>query len=269
MRGRPRGVPAATVEARARNRDLLDGVYREYRPFTTHFIAGQVDERYRSSVEDLTQETFLRAWPCLDKVEVSKDRPLRGWLATLARRTIWNEHREDRHGNQQHAAERPAAPDSPVWHISPPAESDSATSVGPRVRADLAAAMASLPPAIRQAVELRVANGMLAIDVAEEQKVSRETVRVRVNKGIEALRATLTEPPVARAPERVPPDPLARARAAVAQAHQRIAAQGTHAAEPDRPQQLARWHAGDQASQVQPRSDDRTTTVLAAQGGAP
>jgi RNA polymerase sigma-70 factor, ECF subfamily len=268
MRGRPRGVPApATVEARARNRDLLEGVYREYRPFTTHFIARQVDERDRSLVEDLTQETFLRAWPYLDKVEVSQDRPLRGWLATLARQTICHEHREGRRGNQQHAAEWPAAPDSPVWHISPPDQRDSAPGVGPRVRADLAAAMAGLPPAIRQAVELRVANGMLACDVAEELKVSRETVRVRVNKGVEALRATLTQRAAARAPGRVPPDPVARARWAVAQAHQRITAPGTHAAEQDRAQRLARWHADDRASQAQHRSDDRSAT--AAERGAP
>lgn len=245
--GRPRGVSEQrTVEARARNCDLLAAAYREHRPFTVRFLARQVDDRDRSAVEDLTQETFIRAWPYLDKVEDTAERPLRPWLAQIARQTLHNQYRRD--PGKQHAAERPAAPNSPVWHWKQPAAGDTTARVDPRVD-QLTAALATLPPAIRQAVELRVANGMLVTDVAEEQQVSREAVRCRVTRGLTALRATMADHPATKAPGRETADPMQRARRAVAQAQQRAAAgEARQAAGATRVEQMARWHADDQAA---------------------
>ena len=64
-------------------------------------------------------------------------------------------------------------------------------------------------------------------------------------------------------------DPLDRARRAVAEAHQRVAAQDTYAAEEGRARRLARWHTDDQTAAAQHRGDDRSAPVLAAEGGAP
>jgi hypothetical protein len=64
-------------------------------------------------------------------------------------------------------------------------------------------------------------------------------------------------------------DPLDWARRAVAEVHERDAAQGTHTAEESRARQLARWHADDQAAEAQHRGDERSVPVLAAEGGAP
>lgn len=208
------------MEARSRNRDRLAEVYREYRPFMARYITSRVGERERSVVEDLTQETFIRAWPYLNKVAVTEDRPLYGWLASVARSALSHHHSQDYRANQQRDAEDPAGPESGVWNRMAPVAGE-ADEGDPRIAA-LTAAMEVLPPKIREAVELRVAHGMVLDHVAVEQGVSKTTVRSRIDQGLAMLRDHLAGVTPAPAPASARPDPMARARRAVAEAHSRV-----------------------------------------------
>jgi RNA polymerase sigma-70 factor (ECF subfamily) len=154
-------------------------------------------------------------------------------------------------------------------------------------------ALAGLPAEVRDAVELRVVHGLSAGVAAARMHCRKARVSELTTEGLAALRHRLTtEPPVATdepphpsEPDRPAPpwgdpthqtpgaeedrcaDALARARVAVAEAHQRVA---TQMAEQDRARDVARWHAEDQATEYAARQDtvERDAPELAAGGVA-
>jgi RNA polymerase sigma-70 factor (ECF subfamily) len=245
--------------------DRLAGLYAEYRPWAVRFISGRVQDRDRHVTEDLAQDTFLQAWPTLASAEFTAASPPRPWLATIARRVVADHYRSG--PGLQRAAETPVAEDSPMWQTAtaaPPAGPvDDA--VADRRSASLTAALDGLPVQTRRVLELRYLQGRSRREAAQELGRGTATVDRRAAAGLAALRgdAVLTAAVTARE------DPLDRARRVVAQVHERVAVQGTHAAEEGRARQLARWRADDQAAAAQRRGDDRSVPVLAAEGGAP
>jgi RNA polymerase sigma-70 factor (ECF subfamily) len=62
------------------------------------------------------------------------------------------------------------------------------------LRADLAAALAQLSPAIRDAVQLRVVDELGYPDVARRLAISEQAARARVSRGLAALAGLLGEP---------------------------------------------------------------------------
>jgi DNA-directed RNA polymerase specialized sigma24 family protein len=256
MAGARRG-PEELAAARVNNRDRLAEVYAECRPWAMRRIAREMQPWDRHSAEDLTQDTFLRTWPHLGRVKVGNERPL---LSTIARYAVCGHYSSHPNGHQRVTTE-PVAADSPVWrsrHFAIPGPDVLADEPDPR----LAAAMDSLPEETRHAVEMHVADGMPVSVVADHLHRGIPAVRRLANEG-------LAEPRVKLGVTTAAVDPLDRARRAVAQVHQRVAGQGTQAAEKDRARQLARWHADDLDGQAQHHREDRSATVLAAEGGAP
>jgi DNA-directed RNA polymerase specialized sigma24 family protein len=323
----------------AATRDRFAGVYAEYRPWALRRISRDVQPWDRHSVEDLTQDTFLRTWPHLGRVEVGGERPL---LSTIARYAVCG-HYSSRPNGHERVTTEPVAADSPVWRSAQfaiPGADVLAVEPDPR----LVAALEGLPQETRDAVEMHVADGMPVSVVADHLHRRIPAVRRLADEGLAELRAKLgvttatAAPPEhgralaelrrrqadaraaaeqqctqlgsrglstaqvaaamgrsegairavqsrarqaqqARLPEDAPAaaseaegaavDPLDRARRAVAEIQQHQAVGNRHAAEEGRAQQLARWHADDQAVAVQHRGDDRGLSVLAAEGGAP
>jgi hypothetical protein len=137
--------------------------------------------------------------------------------------------------------------------------------VAERRQAALTAALDGLPVQTRRVLELRYLQGRSRREAAQDMERGTATVDRRGPAGLAALRGDS----VLEAAVTVREDALDRARRAVAQVHERVAVQGTHATEEDRARQLARWHADDQATAAQRRGDDRGLSVLAAEGGAP
>jgi RNA polymerase sigma-70 factor (ECF subfamily) len=247
------------------SRDRLAGLYAEYRPWAVRFISGRVQDRDRHVAEDLAQDTFLRAWPTLASAEFTAASPPRPWLATIARRVVADHYRSG--SGLQRAAETPVAEDSPVWQTAAaaPQAGPADDAVAERRQAALTAALDDLPVQTRRVLELRYLQGRSRREAAQDMGRGTATVDRRAAAGLAALRGDA----VLEAAVTVREDPLDRARRAVAQVHERVAVQGTHAAEEDRARQLARWHADDQAAEAQRRGDDRGLSVLAAEGGAP
>jgi RNA polymerase sigma factor (sigma-70 family) len=259
--------PEELATARLNNRDRLAEVYAAYQPWAVRWISGRVRERDRHVAEDLAQNTFLRAWSGLDKAPTGeREREMYPWLATIARGEVAAYYR--RGAGQQRAAEQPTAVDSSVWNSTRHAVGPALDAPADATAARLCEALDGLPARTRQAVELHIAHGMSQSAVAQEMRCEKTTVRRRAHEGLAALREQLASfgtPPASHAGTA---DPLARARQAVAEVRQRVAAQD-HADEQDRTHQLARWHADDQAALAQHRGDDRGLAALAAEGGAP
>jgi DNA-directed RNA polymerase specialized sigma24 family protein len=78
----PADPSAITVEAR------FADIYTAYRARVAAYIAPQTRGNDRHLVEDLTSETFIRAWRALPQLQADDDTKLFAWLATIARHAV-------------------------------------------------------------------------------------------------------------------------------------------------------------------------------------
>ena len=133
---------------------------------------------------DLTAETFAQAWQSRHRFVDHRDGSLGPWLFGIARNVLTRSVREQRISAS--ACER-------LGLVRPP------STVGPdeswldELDVDIAAALAALPPLQRRAVELRVIDGLDYRDVSEELDCSPVAARIRVSRGLDSLRSTLSQ----------------------------------------------------------------------------
>lgn len=309
--GHLQGSPEARRLVLAANRERLAELYGEHRRYTVNYIARRVQPEHSHAVEDLAQDTFVKAWPALHTVEVRDGSSYRRWLTAVARNRVLDYYRPDRpNAAGRHSAEAPVSPHAPLWW-SPRLIDDSAAVATDAVetRLDVRAALAQLPAETRRVLELRYLDGLSRDAVASNMRIGSQTILARTTEGLAALREKLddgphTGGPAAPAGERAlavareqitdqgpwptarevarrasvsqstakaalrnlrpqpsseTVDPIARARQAVVDAHQRVTAQ----AAATRAQQAARWQADDQAAD---HTADQGMVVLAADG---
>jgi RNA polymerase sigma factor (sigma-70 family) len=132
---------------------------------------------------DLAAETFAAALVSLPSFQPQLGAPV-GWLFGIARRVLWRSWQRGRVEAQ--ARQRLGMPvlyldDEDLARIETVGD-------GPAV-----AALASLPPAQRAAVEARVVEELEYADIAGALRCSEQVVRKRVSRGLAALRAQLEE----------------------------------------------------------------------------
>lgn len=148
---------------------------------------------------ELTAETFARAWLSRDRF-TDRGEGAAPWLFGIARNVLAGSVRERA---IQRGARRSVGLDAAE---DVPAPRD-AWLVG--LDDDLAAALDELPEAQRRAVEMRVLDGSHYTDLARELDISPGAARVRVHRGLAALRRALRpDRPVAEvAPPAITPTP--------------------------------------------------------------
>lgn len=215
--------------ALANNRERLAQVYREYQPHTVRYIARRVEPQHSHAVEDLAQETFLRAWPDLHKVQPRDGGSLHGWLSTIARYRVASYYRPDRPNaaTGQHAAETPIATDSPFWgsrHLVDQSATANADAVEDRL--DLHAALPRLSAEARQVLEMRYLRGLSRDAVAKQLHHSKDKIDKLTDEGLTGLRGMLGDIPHVResaAAIAETTDSMVCARQAVAEVHRRVA----------------------------------------------
>jgi RNA polymerase sigma-70 factor (ECF subfamily) len=158
-------------------RALVDGVYSGALRLTGS----------RGDAEDVTQETFLRAYRALGTYPPARirDLRLREWVWTIAANLCRNRARAaTRH------REQPLSPESAPPDPSPSPEAEALATVG---NAALAAHLARLPWPQRSAVVLRHVTGLSYAEVAAALGRPVGTVKSDVHRGLQQLRAALQE----------------------------------------------------------------------------
>lgn len=131
----------------------------------------------RQTSEDLTQETFMRAWYHIGQLRDGK--ALTGWLFRIASnvsRVYWRKHKHPGPVNIDDVE---------------PAEggTDMAEEAGDReMFAGLHQAVARLPWKLRQAVVLHYMDQLTIAEAAEAANVRAGTLKSRLNRALEALR---------------------------------------------------------------------------------
>lgn len=136
----------------------------------------------RQTSEDLTQETFLKAWNHIGQLRDGN--ALNGWLFRIAAnvsRLFWRKHRHD----------RPVQLDA----IEPRADGvDGSRVAGDREQfARLHTAVGKLPWKLRQAVVLHYMGQLSIAQAAEAADIREGTLKSRLNRALEALRQELID----------------------------------------------------------------------------
>lgn len=134
----------------------------------------------RDLVEDLAQETFLRAFRALAGFDRAASGRLSSWLLTIATRLALDELRQRR---------VPQEALQPVhFQVAEPAGPDRRL-----LSASLTRALEALSPDHRAVVLLREVHGLDYEEIAAALAISPGTVRSRLSRGRAALRAALSE----------------------------------------------------------------------------
>jgi len=171
----PRRVWVAHVEA-AKGGD--EGAFRWLHQHFGGVVHGLLLARVDGgSVDDLTQEVFLRAWQRLERLHDPRAWP--AWLGTIARNLAVDHLR---------AAPRPGTlpPESQLPAAGP--------SVSDRAEAEqLLAYIRELPEALAEPLILRLVEGLSGPEIADQTGLRPGYVRVNLHRGMKLLRARLRE----------------------------------------------------------------------------
>jgi RNA polymerase sigma-70 factor (ECF subfamily) len=257
---------ALIAAAQAGDRDAFGQLYAQYAGGVSRFVSNRL--RDRGAVEDLTSETFTRALRRIDSV-TDQGRDVGAWFTTIARNLVLDHVKSSRHRLETSTAEITDARASDASPEQAVIEKDTV--------ADLHRHVAALSPDQQECIRRRFMQELSVAETAAAMGRGEGAVKALQHRAIVGLRAAMTgdnTAPVAPAREaadtEVPAqrrgfaekqrtaDPLERARRAVGEVRQhREAAEGRAVEEQSRAQQVARWHAEDQADELQRRGLDR------------
>ena len=137
----------------------------------------------QDAAEDLAQQTFLRVYRALGSFDPQQAK-FGTWLFTIAKRLAANERQRAHHHREQPAG------DAPIEEAAP-------LSPDPAVAAEsvrrLAAAIAALPDALRTTFFLSQIDELSLDEVAAVEGCALGTVKSRIHRAREHLRAALVE----------------------------------------------------------------------------
>lgn len=236
--------------AQAGDREAFGRLYSRYAPGVSRFVGSRT--RDPALAQDLTSETFARALRRIDSVSY-QGRDAGAWFTTIARNLLLDHVKSHRYQREQTTAEitdARADQDTPEQAV-----------IRDEVAADVRRQVGQLPTDQQECIRLRFFNELSVAETAAAMGRNEGAVKALQHRGVVGLRASMAKDARAVSPPReVTPDPLDRARHAVAEAQQHRAA---HDQQEGRAQQLARWHADAQAAGRQ------QGLALVADGDAP
>jgi RNA polymerase sigma-70 factor (ECF subfamily) len=215
------------------DRDAFGQLYQRHARNISRFLASRVPDR--GLTEDLTSETFLRAWRRIDTVH-DQGHDVGAWLTTIARNLVADHVKSSRHRLDTTTA---TVPEHPTTAVPGPEQV-----VIQRDTVEwLWRCIAQLTPDQRECIRLRLFQDLSSAQTATVMGRTQAAVRALRHRAVaqlrEAMTTTATTVPAAH---QSPHDPMARARQAVAriQTHRRgtdprIAGQAL-------PEQQAHWH---------------------------
>ena len=224
--------------------DAFGALYQRYARSISRFLASRVPDR--GLTEDLTSETFLRAWRRIDTVH-DQGHDIGAWLTTIARNLITDHLKSSRHRLDTTTATVPKHPTTAV--------------PGPEqvvIQRDtvewLWRCIAQLTPDQRDCIRLRVFQDLSSAQTATVMGRTQAAVRALRHRAVAQLREAMTTTTTVPAAHESPDDPLARARQAVAQIPTHRRGTDPRIAGQTLPEQQAHWHT--EAQQRSGTADD-------------
>ena len=181
-----RAAGALMTRVAAGDESALASLYDAYAPML--FTVALRVVRAEADAEEVVLEAFTQAW----QRAASYD-PARGsvfaWLVTICRTRALDLVRGRTRSVRVIERATAALGDAPglaAWHPDPATDVDRHDRYG-----RLAAAVRTLPPAVRQVVELVLTESLTHTELAERLGIPLGTVKTRMRSGLQLLRATL------------------------------------------------------------------------------
>jgi RNA polymerase sigma factor (sigma-70 family) len=192
-RGRRRRRPVESALGRSSTDPLAFGqFYSEHASgLLSYFLRRTFDVEVS---RDLMAETFAQAFQHRARFRGTTDGEAAGWLYGIARHQL---SRYTRRGVVERRALDKLAIEVPEVTLEDHQRLVAGAGLV-ELQAELATAVARLPPAQREALELRVVEELSYVEVARRLSVSEPTARARVSRALRSL-ASSTEPPVRKA----------------------------------------------------------------------
>jgi RNA polymerase sigma-70 factor (ECF subfamily) len=174
---------AALLRASRHSSTAFRVLYDRHAERVHRFLLGRT--RDPGAAVELTAETFAQAWLSRDRYVDHDEETIAPWLFGIARHVLASSVRRQ-------AVERSARDRLQLRLASTPISVDSSWLDG--LDDDLTVALAELPDGQRRAIELRILADQAYADVARHLDISPQAARVRVHRGLSAIRRRLIEP---------------------------------------------------------------------------
>lgn len=176
-------VPDTALLARVADRDeaALTALYGRYGGLIFTLALRIVGER--PLAEEVMQDTFLRCWDRIETYHPTAGTPV-AWLMGIARNRAIDLLRSRQH--QARLREQGHLPDDQ----RPPPDTRPSTDIV-ELRQIVAVALAELPPAERQVVELACYGGLTQVEIARQLGAPLGTIKTRTRAALERLRTLL------------------------------------------------------------------------------
>jgi RNA polymerase sigma-70 factor (ECF subfamily) len=180
-----------TLLEKARNgdEDALSRAFDQYRRRLAVLIHFKLDPRESADVEDVLQETYLRAFRALDGFDYQSSGSFLRWLSSIADSVIVDRAR-------YRGRERRAGDEVPFRSASNPLGPEPADSRTPsrlfaqeEALARLLGRLESLPPHYRDAILMAKIEGLSTAEMAERLGKSRDEVAQLVFRAVKRFRA--------------------------------------------------------------------------------
>lgn len=156
-------------------------LYDRHAPKVNAFLTRRTHDP--AAALDLTAETFAQAWLSRDRYVDHDEGTAAPWLFGIARHVLASSVR--RHGLERTARDRLRLTLEPIATTPDDAWLDG-------IDEDLTTALSALPDGQRRAIELRVIADHAYDEVGRRLDISPEAARVRVHRGLRALRQRLS-----------------------------------------------------------------------------
>lgn len=165
--------------------ELFGELIARYKNVLASFIAARVA---RGAIEDLAQETFLRAFRVL--ATLRDPAAFSSWLLGIASHICVDWHRSRRRNVSLDASEIDQPDDAAAPRRTPPIRPDEAAEKR-EAEQRLLEAVDRLPDTYRTTLVLKHLEGLSCADIAERQGVALGTVTSRLTRGYRMLREAL------------------------------------------------------------------------------
>ena len=140
--------------------------------------------------EDVTQDVFLRVWRKPEQFDLDRGK-FTTWLLSIARNRSIDERRSRGRRLRHEAMPSPAEEEDPLLSVSADTEDPATASVVADDQRAVRAALATLPPEQRLAIQLAYFGGMTQQEIANQLGQPLGTVKTRIRLGMQKMRGTL------------------------------------------------------------------------------
>ena len=187
-------MEALVQRAKAGDRSAFDELLERHTDRLRSWIRSRLGAKLRRNVEveDLLQDTHLRAFRSLDRFTWNQEDSFYRWLCTIAQHLIWSASQKRSSNDIRLIADPPASGVSPSRHMQRKERLER-----------LDEALHSLNPEEREAVQLARIEGLKVKEVAKRMKRPEPTVKSLIARSLRKLRESFGDTESLHLPDRL------------------------------------------------------------------